>query len=183
MALGTYFDAVLGAARVGAPWAWETIFRDLSGPVMGFARTHSAGEPEDILQETFLSAARDIHRFEGDEGDFRSWIFTIAHRRIVDSFRKAGREVARADGDDAARRAEGQWLGNVEQEAMTHMSMMEVTAIVRALSAAQRDVLLLRVVADLSVSDTARILHKSEGAIKTLQSRALKALREIVGGA
>lgn len=58
------------------------------------------------------------------------------------------------------------------------MSLFEVSALVRSLSASQRDVLLLRVVGDLSVAETARILDKSEANVRALQSRALKALRD-----
>jgi len=178
MALGAYFDAVLAAARRGSAWAWEALFRDLAGPIAGFARSRKAPEPDDILQETFLAAARDLHRFEGDEAAFRAWIFTIAHRRVADAFRKSGREVPRVDRESAEAEAELRWQGDVEREAMSMMSFLEVSAIVRSLSAAQRDVLLLRVVGDLSVADTARILDKSEGTVRALQSRALKSLRE-----
>ena len=178
MALGTYFDAVLAAAKRGSAWAWEAIFRDLAGPIVGFARGRGAPDPEDILQETFLSAAQDIHRFTGDENDFRAWIFTIAHRRVADAFRKLGREVPRVDRESAESEAEAKWLGDVEQDAMSSMSLVEVNTIVRGLTEAQREVLLLRVVGDLSVAETALILDKSEGTVRALQSRALKALRE-----
>lgn len=181
MTLGAYFDSVLAASKRGSAWAWEALFRDLAGPIAGFARARNAPDPDDILQETFLAAARDIHRFSGDESDFRAWIFTIAHRRVADAFRKAGREVPRADRESALAEAEQRWQGDVEHEALSNMSLFEVSALVRSLSASQRDVLLLRVVGDLSVAETARILDKSEANVRALQSRALKALRDELG--
>jgi len=176
--LEPYFEAVLSAARAGSAWAWEAIFREFAGPIAGYAKGRGAAEPEDVLQETLLAAARDIHRFVGDEHDFRAWIFTIAHRRVTDAFRIQGRTVKRSDSDIGDEEIETRWLGDVEREAMSSMSMLEVSALVRGLSIAQRDVILLRVVADLSVEQTAELLDKTPGAIRALQSKALKALRE-----
>jgi RNA polymerase sigma factor (sigma-70 family) len=178
VALEPYFDGVLGAARAGSAWAWEAIFREFAGPIASYARRRGAVEPDDVLQETLLAAARDIHRFEGDEHDFRAWIFTIAHRRVTDAFRAQGRTVQRSDADVGDAEIEARWLGDVEREAMSCMSMVEVSALLRGLSVAQRDVILLRVVADLSVEQTATVLQKSEGAVRALQSKALKALRD-----
>lgn len=182
MTLAPYFDAILGAARSGAAWAWQEIFREFAGPIAGYARTRGVAEPEEVLQETLLAAARDIHRFAGGEEEFRAWIFTIAHRRVVDSFRTAGREPPRTDTDVSDLDVHDKWLGDVEREAMSNMSLIEVSVLVRGLTAAQRDVLLLRVVADLSVTETAKILDKSESAVKVLQFRALKTLREKLRG-
>lgn len=178
MAIGEYFDSMLAAARQGAAWAWEGLYRDLSGPVLGYATQRGAESPEDIASETFLQVARDIHRFDGDEHGFRAWVFVIAHRRIADERRVAGRQPLLSDGADVEVQADHQWLGNVEHDAMSSMSMIEVSALIRGLSAPQRDVILLRIIGDFSVADTARILNKSEGAVKVTQNRALKALRE-----
>jgi RNA polymerase sigma factor (sigma-70 family) len=182
VSLEPYFDSVLAAARAGSAWAWEAIFREYAGPIAGYARNRGAAEPEDVLQETLLAAARDIHRFVGDEHDFRAWIFTIAHRRVADTFRTQGRTVKRSDADISDDEMASRWLGDVEREAMSSMSMVEVGALVRGLSIAQRDVILLRVVADLSVEQTAELLDKTPGAIRALQSKALKALREKLRG-
>ena len=182
MALGEYFASTLAAARQGATWAWEQIYRDLYGGIYAFLRGTGLGdETEDVLSETFLSVARDIHRFDGTEDAFRAWVFTIARRRGQDAWRARGRRPETADGLEPGDIAEEQWLGDVETEALSDISMMELRAVIRGLSVLQRDVILMRVVADMSVADTARALDKSEGAVRVLQSRALKALRESFG--
>ncbi|MFW2513369.1 RNA polymerase sigma factor [Demequina sp. SO4-13] len=182
MTLGEYFPATLAAARQGVTWAWESIYRDLYGPLHGYARGFGLGDDlEDLLSETFLNIARDIHRFEGDEDRFRAWAFTIARRRIQDAWRARGRTVAIADGADPSTVADERFLGDVESEALSDLSMMELRAVIRGLSANQREVLMLRVVADMSVKDTAQVLHKSEGAIRVLQNRAVRALRVALG--
>lgn len=176
--LHDYFATTLAAARTGATWAWESIYRDLAGPVGGYFRGRGAPEVEDLVSETFLSVARDIHRFTGDEGDFRSWVFTIAHRRMQDAWRAAGRRVPVADGESALEAAERVWLGDTEAEAMGAMSMLEVNALIKHLTIAQRDVLLLRVIGDLSVAETAQVLDTTEGAVRQLQRRAIVDLRK-----
>ena len=176
--LGEYFASVLTAARRGNAWAWEALYRDLAGPVLGYAKNRGSSDPEEVASETFLHMARDIHRFEGDEAGFRSWVFTIAHRRVIDQQRAQGRQPEIADRAHPESASDHEHLGNVEHEAMSSMSMIEVRALIRGLSAQQRDVILLRVIGDFSVAETARILDKSEGAIKATQLRALQALRD-----
>jgi RNA polymerase sigma-70 factor (ECF subfamily) len=182
VALKGYFESTLAAARSGAAWAWESIYHDLAGPVGGYLRGRGAPDVEDLVSETFLGVAKDIHRFKGNEGDFRAWVFTIAHRRMQDAWRSRGRQVPVVDGEHAAALAEREWMGNVEHEAMTSMSMIEVHALIDHLTEAQRDVLLLRVVGDLSVTETAKVLDTTEGAVRALQNRALRDLRKDLMG-
>lgn len=181
MALKEQFDSTLAAARTGAPWAWEFIYRDLVGAVGGYLRGRGAPDVEDLVSETFLSVAKDIQSFNGDETSFRSWVFTIAHRRMQDAWRSSGRRVPTADGDDAQAHAERAWRGDVEDDAMTAISGSEVNALIDHLTAAQRDVILLRVVGDLSVAQTAKVLDTSEGAVRALQNRAMRELRKAIG--
>ena len=180
MTLQEYFDSTLAAARTGAAWAWEALYRDLASVVYGYLRGRGAQDPEDLVSETFLSVAKDIHRFSGNESDFRSWVFTIAHRRMQDAWRVQGRQVPRADGELASAEAENRWTGNAEHDAMSAMSMVEVHALIAHLTQAQRDVVLLRLVGDLSVAETAKVLSTSEGAVRALQARAIKDLRTVV---
>ncbi|NTV39574.1 MAG: RNA polymerase sigma factor, partial [Demequinaceae bacterium] len=177
MTLSGYFDSTLAAARAGAGWAWEALYRDLAGAVAGYLRGRGADEVEDLVSETFLSVAKDIHRFAGGERDFRSWVFTIAHRRMQDAWRVKGRRVPTVDHEDADALAEENWLGDAEHDAMNAMSLLEVHVLIDHLTAAQRDVVLLRVVGDFSVAETAKVLDTSESAVRSLQSRALKDLR------
>lgn len=181
MVLKEQFTSTLAAARTGAPWAWEALYGDLAGVVGGYLRGRGAPEVEDLVSETFLSVAKDIHSFNGDEPAFRSWVFTIAHRRMQDAWRSTGRRVHVVDGEDAQARAEVVWRGDVEDEAMTSMSAGEVSALIGNLTPAQRDVILLRVVGDLSVAQTAQVLATSEGAVRALQNRAMRELREALG--
>src|SRR3712207_311851 len=100
MAIGTAFPDVLAAARAGSAWAFEVLYRDLAPAVTGYLRMHGALEPDDLASETFLAVFRGLTGFEGDEQGLRSWVFTIAHRRLVDDWRRRGRRPQPADGGD-----------------------------------------------------------------------------------
>jgi RNA polymerase sigma-70 factor (ECF subfamily) len=164
---------VLHAARGGAPWAFERLYEDLAPAVAGYLRVQRASEPEDLVSEVFLGVFRGLASFQGTEKQFRSWVFTIAHRRLLDERRRAARRP-HLETVDAEVGALG---GDVEREAFDSLGSQWVYDVCARLSSDQRTVLLLRVIADLSVEEVGRITGKSAGAVKALQRRALEALR------
>jgi RNA polymerase sigma factor (sigma-70 family) len=172
--IGDGFPRVLHAARVGAPWAFERLYADLAPVVAGYLRVQGAAEPEDVTSEVFLGVFTGIDSFEGSETQFRSWVFTIAHRRLVDERRRLARRRWSPAGDLAAFDQTG---GDVEADAFDVLGSQRVVEWCAGLSADQRDVLVLRVVGDLTVDQVAAIVDKSSGAVKALQRRALTSLR------
>ncbi|MEX0705463.1 MAG: hypothetical protein WD041_02485, partial [Nitriliruptoraceae bacterium] len=74
--LGKSFGEVLTAARGGSERAWVRIYDDLASTVIGYLAAQRAPNPEDVAGEVFLQIFRDLHRFEGGESKFRSWVFT-----------------------------------------------------------------------------------------------------------
>ncbi|MGY1747494.1 RNA polymerase sigma factor [Blastococcus sp. SYSU D00695] len=174
--LGTAFDGVLAAARAGAGWAFEVLYRDLAPAVTGYLRLHGAVEPDDLASETFLDVFRGLASFTGDEAGLRSWVFTIAHRRLVDDWRRRGRRPQLADGgDELVPDAVG---GDVEDDVLDRLGTEAVHRLCGGLPSDQRSVLLLRVLADLTVEQVADVLGRSPGAVKALQRRGLRRLRE-----
>jgi RNA polymerase sigma-70 factor (ECF subfamily) len=171
--IGEGFDEVLSAAKAGADWAWKEIYLDLSGPITGYLASRGATEPEDLAGETFLHMARAIHSFQGNEGSFRSWVFVIAHRRMIDARRSASRTVVSQSATEIE--AKG---GNVEEEAVDQLTTAELVRALEVLTDEQREVLALRVIADLSLQETADVMEKTVGAVKGLQRRALESLRK-----
>ena len=176
MNIGPIFDAVLAAAQAGAPWAQHRLYEWLAGPVAGFLRAQGVAEPEDVTSEVFLSVFAGVGSFRGSESQFRSWVFTIAYRRMIDARRARARvpattalEASSANGDGPAPSA--------EDEALQSMGTDRVERILRGLPSDQRDVLALRVIADLTVDQVAAALGKKPGAVKALQRRALAGLR------
>jgi RNA polymerase sigma factor (sigma-70 family) len=179
--LGPSFGAALEAARTGARWAFEAIYRDLAPSVLGYLRGQGANEPEDLASEVFVGIVRGLDRFEGDERAFRTWMFTIAHRRLVDERRRLLRSLEEpTDPAEMTRLAAGVLVAGVEEQA--GMLGGGVEQAMNALSDDQRAVLLLRILADQSVAEVASILGKTQGAVKTLQRRGLRSLvRQLEG--
>lgn len=169
------FRATLDAAKAGAEWAWAQLYRDLAGTVTGYLRARGAADPEDLASETFLQIARNIDSFKGDYESFRSWVFVIAHRRLLDSRRATDRRPKTA-GNDAQLilLADPQ---KVDEVALSNISTINIEALFERLTDDQRDVLALRIIGDLTVEQTALALGKGVGAVKALQRRALASLK------
>lgn len=166
--------ALVADARAGCPRAFEHIYRSLAGQVASYLRWHRASDPDGLTNDVFVQVHRNLRTFDGDDHGFRSWLFTIAHHRMIDDRRRTNRQPAvqrDITGDDEV------GLGDVEEDAFAMLAHDHVRDLVAVLSPDQRDVVLLRIVADLSVEEVARLLGKREGAVKALQHRALAALR------
>jgi RNA polymerase sigma-70 factor (ECF subfamily) len=172
--LGATFDGALAAAKSGEEWAWALIYRDLAGPVTGYLASRGAREPEDLAAETFLQVARNIRSFEGGESAFRSWVFVIAHRRLIDVRRAQGRRPEATSME--TERIEGVG-GDVESEAIDILVTAELADAFDRLTEDQRDVLGLRIIANLTLVETANVVGKRVGAVKAIQRRALLALK------
>src|SRR5688572_7841835 len=137
------FSTLLEAAREGSEPAWTTIYRRLAPSVLGYLRSNDAPDPEDVLSEAFLQVARDLPRFNGNARQFRAWVFTIVHHRLLDARRADVRrpvdpmpeppEPAAAPQSDAA------------EEALGRIGLENVQRVLAELSPDQRSVLLLRV--------------------------------------
>lgn len=169
------FERTLTAARAGAEWAWRDLYAALAPGVLGFLRARGAPDPEDVAGEAFVQVVRDLPRFEGDWNGFRAWVYSIARNRMLDSRRR----LVRRPEHPVAEHAEGsEPTGDVNEDALARLDLERVTAILGELSPDQRDVLLLRVIGDLSIDEVARVIGKRPGAVKQLQRRGLAAARK-----
>ena len=175
MATGLPFDDVLAAAQAGAAWAFETLYRDLSPAVTGYLRLHGAVEPDDLASETFLGVFTGLGGFRGDEDALRAWVFTIAHRRLVDDWRRRSRRPQAADDDAGLDRHVG---GDVEDDAFLQLGAQGVHRLCALLPDDQRTVVLLRVLGDLTVEQVGQVMGRSVASVKALQRRGLRALRD-----
>ena len=164
---------LLADARAGSAQAFERIYDELAAPVASYLRWNGASEVDGVTNEVMGNVHQGLPSFDGDWSAFRSWVFTIAHHRLIDDRRASGRRPTVVD-EVTADHAE---VGSVEDDAMGLLGDDEVRRLLSSLSPDQRDVLLLRVVADLPLEEVATSLRKSVGAVKSLQHRALAALR------
>lgn len=174
--LGDSFASTLTAARAGAEWAWASIYRDLAPIVYGYLRGRGASEPEDVLAETFLHLVRNLREFDGDERQFRTWVLTIAHRRLVDEHR--ARSIRPADPVPPEALPEQIGTNSTEDAAIVRTEVERALHLMRRLSPERRSVLLLRLVGDLTIEEIASVLGKRPTAVKVQLRRSLAALRK-----
>ena len=175
--VGGAFPAVLAAAQCDAGWAYERLWTAFAPGVVSYLRLQRAFDPEDLTSEVFLSAFRGVGRFSGGEDQFRGWLFTIAHRRLIDDRRRAAVRPHCTGGDGGNLDRPG---GDAEDDAFRRLAEDRVRELCDRLPPAQRDVLLLRLVADLTVEQVAASLGRTAGAVKALQRRGLLALRQVL---
>lgn len=172
---GSSWPQVLEACRVGAEWAWRQVYEDLAPSVLRYYRASRAPDAEDLVGDTFLQVVQGIGTFEGEEGPFRAWVFTIARRRMIDAARSGTRRpVAPMPPEDLVAHGAG---GDTEEDSLRSLSEQRVRWVLDRLTPDQRDVLVLRMLADLTIEQISQVLGKRPGAVKALQARGLEELR------
>lgn len=172
------FESVIDAARSGANWAWERIYKEYAGSVRGYVRRNGASDPDDAVGEVFLQLARNIGGFDGSAANFSSWVFTVAHHRVLDDRRRRRRRPAEpvAETPEPPPTSPDATADAVLESIGTD----RVQALISRLVPDQRDVLLLRIVGGLTVTEVAAVIGKSLGATKALQRRGIAALQRIL---
>lgn len=166
-------EETLSAARAGKPDALREVYDLLAPSILAYLAGKGCDDPEALTQEVFLTVFAKLGTLTGGPAGVRTFAFSVAHARMVDDVRRRDRQPAIAQfqphtDSRASASAEDTVLG----------SGPGVAALLEGLTPSQREVLLLRIVADLSIEDSARIMGRSVGAVKQLQSRALKTLKD-----
>ncbi|NNC92933.1 MAG: sigma-70 family RNA polymerase sigma factor [Acidimicrobiia bacterium] len=168
------WQSLLDSARAGGDWAWAEIYHRYAPRVRGYAVSQGVADPDNLVGEVFLQAVRNLATFTGDEGSFRSWLFTIAHRRVLDDRRRVRRRPEELTGvpPDAATEPAA------EDRALDRIGSDWLRQGLESLTTDQSRVLALRVIADLSIGEVAEVVGKRPGAVKALQHRAIERLRK-----
>jgi RNA polymerase sigma-70 factor (ECF subfamily) len=136
-------------------------------------------DAEDLAHQVFLSAWQNIRQYRDLGHPFSSWLYRIARNLVIDHYRARARkpdvslEVLDVEGllDPVA----------AHIDLPQKLEIEKVLKTVRQLKEDHQDVILMRFVEDLSVRETARVMKRSEGAVKLLQHRAIKELQKILG--
>ena len=161
-------------ARKGDPVAWEQIVGEIGPVIRGYARARGVPDPDDLTQDVFTAAAQRIGEFRGDWGAFRSWLFAIAYRQVVNRYRASSR--ANATGplpDDPPAATPGP-----EDEVLERISAGGAVAALEVLEPLERDVVLMRVLGGLDADAVGRAVGKRPGNVRVIQFRAMAKLRE-----
>jgi RNA polymerase sigma-70 factor, ECF subfamily len=137
-------------------------------------RVRNEMESEDLTQQVFMKVLNSISSYQNQGVPFSSWVYRIAHNVVVDFMRQQNKK-ATVD-------IEGMQLISPAEDTQSvlekQMDVEEVKKASRSLTAAQQEVISLRFAGELSITECAKIMGKSEGAIKALQHSAVLALRK-----
>jgi len=131
-------------------------------------------DAEDLTTQTFLKMLESIGRFRWQSAPFSAWLFRIAHNLAMDHFRARKRVQPEEEVPEPLDSEEP----SAELEAMQSIGRQSMLELIDKLSPEQQQVLTLKFVFNFPNADVAKILEKTEGAIKSLQHRALASLQK-----
>ena len=170
-------DAALAQSARGDHAALAVLYRALNPRLLRYLRHHAGPVAEDLASEVWLALAPQLAGFPGTFENLQALMFSIAHRRVVDEYRRRGRAPGRAPYDEAFDLADTDDPESVAVEQLTAQGAVEL--LVRKLPADQAEVVLLRVLGDLDVEQVAEIVGKSRGAVRIAQHRARQRLQQV----
>src|SRR6266498_1613486 len=140
---------------------------------MSVGNRHDA---EDLTTQTFLKMLESIGKFRFRAAPFSAWLFRIAHNLAMDHFRAARRWQP----EEEVPEPPGQEELSAEDQAMHSIGRASMLDLIEGLSPEQQQVLTLKFVFSFGNAEVATILGKTEGAVKSLQHRALASLQKQV---
>ncbi|MDO3411288.1 sigma-70 family RNA polymerase sigma factor [Saccharibacillus sp. CPCC 101409] len=153
---------------------WFDLYYDQIYQYLYFMLGDRGGEAEDILQEVFIKAYRNLHTFKGDSSP-RTWLTAIARNAAMDAMRRkrwtlndllAGREEKAPSAEEP------------ERVLLTEERREKMLELLDVLKPAQREVIFFLYQKELSIKETAEMLDCTEAKIRTMKHRALRALRK-----
>ncbi|MEV7661492.1 sigma-70 family RNA polymerase sigma factor [Paenarthrobacter sp. NPDC089316] len=168
-------DEALQALQGNNAELFSVVYQSYAGQVLGYLTAKGVADPEATTQDVFLAVLPRLDAISGGVNGLRTFIFSVAHARMVDEHRKESRAP---DQHEFEPERDGRESSSAETEAMLRLAPYEVMGLLENLGDEQREVLTLRIVAGLTVDQVAGIMGKSAGAVKQLQRRAVIALRE-----
>ncbi len=140
-----------------------------------FAKIGNRDEAEDLAGEVFMRALKSLDSYKERGIPMHAWLFKIAHNMVVDHFRQAAKR--KTVPIDSIQIAGGQDLQAAVEK---NMEIARVTKALDRLTPAQRRVIELRFFGELTSEETGHILNKSSGAVREMQSAAIRQLRELL---
>ena len=176
-------SAALIQARKGDESGFALLWRHHNSRLTKFVQSRTYGssiDADEIVSETWLNVAKDIRKFDGGPSEFSAWLYSISRNRIIDAVRVRNRQVRPTEELE-----EAFWLPsalNVERDFDASEAVKRIIQAINALPPAQAEVVALRIVSDLSVEETAKVVKKSANSVRVLAHRGLIALRAELAG-
>ncbi len=171
--------ALVDLARDGDADAFGLLYDHYCSSVYRFVfyRVSSQALAEDLTSETFFRALRSMAGFQWQGKDFGAWLMTIARNLVVDHY-KSGRARLETVTDDFT--GQDSTTAGPEEEVIARLTAESLLEALAKLPEEQQTCLMMRFLNENSIAETARVLGRSEGAIKQLQLRAVRNLAKLM---
>jgi RNA polymerase sigma-70 factor, ECF subfamily len=172
---------LVSRAQGGDSEAFAALYDRYVDQVYGFVIRKVGNRPlaEDLTSDVFLRALRSISRFSWQGVDIGAWLMTIARNRITDHFKSARARLEQPTDEMSDEPVSG-GEDDPEQAALAGDVGAALHLAMDLLADDHREVLDLRFVQGLSVAESAAAMDRTDGAIKALQYRAVRALAQII---
>ena len=170
-------EKLAGRAREGDQAAFAQLYEEHFDRIYRYVaiRIGDRIEAEDMTQQVFVNALHSISSFKWKGVPFAAWLFRIAHNQVVDYLRKKTRRTT-VPLDESLISSDS----NPQLMAEHNLDVEQLLLATRRLTEAQREVVSLRFAGGLSIAEVAKIMGKSQGAVKALQHSAIVALRRVL---
>ncbi|MBN1147778.1 MAG: sigma-70 family RNA polymerase sigma factor [Anaerolineales bacterium] len=144
-----------------------------------FARLSDRLDAEDLTEEVFLRVWQALPGYQQRGIPFSGFVFRVAHNALIDHFRRSRRSAPSLRLEESLVEAP---QADPAGQLSDHAEQVRLRRLLASLQEDYRVVLSLRFLAELTPAETAQAMGRSEGAIRVLQHRALKALRNLIAG-
>ena len=173
-------DRYVVLAQKGESSAFEALYDHFFDQIFRYIvfKTSDSSTAEDLTEDVFLRMLESIKKFKPQGHPFSSWLFRIAHNRVIDHYRKQGRD--RNVPLDTILSTVGDSQTTLDNYVETKLAMREVNQAMAQLTELQREVLNLRFAGGLSIKETAETVKRNENSVKALQHSAVKKLRVLL---
>ncbi len=164
-------------ARAGSPEAWEILFKRYQLPlyVYAFELVHHEQTCLDVVQETFINAARHLGSLREDE-KFGSWLFGIAHQKCIQHWRKHNREKILLDECGSPH----EYAGGPDEMLIRQEQEADFMKLLHQLPLPHRSVLLLHFIEEFPLEEIAFVTGAPLGTVKSRLHYAKRALRKLL---
>ncbi|MFZ5559894.1 MAG: RNA polymerase sigma factor [Patescibacteria group bacterium] len=167
---------IVKKAKRGDEKAFSYLYEYYISPIFRFIyfRIKSYEEAEDLTQAVFLKAWNALPNYQQKKNPFSSWLYTIARNTIIDYWKKRKEWKISDLARDTIKDSRRPIYDLIEEEE----DFRVVKEAISLLSEDQQEVIILKFIEELSNKEIAKIMNKKEDAIRQLQSRAIKSLKE-----
>lgn len=173
---GLNIQDLVARAQKGDTSAFVGIYDELVKPVYRYIYYRvDSSIAEDLTEETFLKVWQNLKKYKKGKNPFSSWVFRIAHNLVVDYYRK--NRYTEEINDTLADPQEG---NNPFRITEIKINQIRLRKVIRRLPENYQQVIILKYINELDNREIAATIGKTEGAVRTIQFRALEKLRELL---